>query len=131
MNLAKDLGNLPPNICTPTYLGRAAQGLSKKTGLKVEVLGRKQIEALGMGSFLSVAQGSDTPPQFIVMRHLGGKVGEAPIVLVGKGITFDTGGISLKPDEVRHVWRCIGDWHNVCKRFDEVKKERHWRDPHM
>ncbi|WP_371819922.1 leucyl aminopeptidase [Polynucleobacter sp. MWH-Aus1W21] len=99
MNLAKDLGNLPPNVCTPTYLGKTAQGLSKKAGLKVEVLGRKQIEALGMGSFLSVAQGSDTPPQFIVMRHQGGKAGEAPIVLVGKGITFDTGGISLKPGE--------------------------------
>ncbi len=99
MHLAKDLGNLPPNICTPTYLGKAAQGLSKKVGLKVEVLGRKQIETLGMGSFLSVANGSDTPPQFIVMRHQGGKVGEAPIVLVGKGITFDTGGISLKPGE--------------------------------
>ncbi|WP_415070301.1 leucyl aminopeptidase [Polynucleobacter necessarius] len=99
MNLARDLGNLPPNICTPTYLGKTAQGLSKKTGLKVEVLGRKQIEAFGMGSFLSVAKGSDTPPQFIVMRHQGGKAGEAPIVLVGKGITFDTGGISLKPGE--------------------------------
>ena len=99
MNLAKDLGNLPPNICTPTYLGKTAQDLGKKTGLKVEVLGRKQIEALGMGSFLSVAKGSDTPPQFIVMRHQGGKAGEAPIVLVGKGITFDTGGISLKPGE--------------------------------
>jgi len=99
MNLAKDLGNLPPNICTPTYLGKAAQGLTKKVSLKVEVLGLKQIEALGMGSFLSVAKGSDTPPQFIVMRHLGGKTGEAPIVLVGKGITFDTGGISLKPGE--------------------------------
>lgn len=99
MNLAKDLGNLPPNICTPTYLGKAAQGLSKKTSLKVEVLGRKQIEALGMGSFLSVANGSDMPPQFIIMRHQGGKAGEAPIVLVGKGITFDTGGISLKPGE--------------------------------
>ena len=99
MNLAKDLGNLPPNICTPTYLGKAAQGLSKKTNLKVEVLGLKQIEALGMGSFLSVAKGSDTPAQFIVMRHQGGKAGEAPIVLVGKGITFDTGGISLKPGE--------------------------------
>jgi leucyl aminopeptidase len=99
MNLAKDLGNLPPNVCTPTYLGKTAQGLSKKAGLKVEVLGRKQIEALGMGSFLSVAQGSETPPQFIVMRHQGGKAGEAPIVLVGKGITFDTGGISLKPGE--------------------------------
>ena len=99
MNLAKDLGNLPPNICTPTYLGKAAQGLSKKTALKVDVLGLKQIEALGMGSFLSVAKGSDTPPQFIVMKHQGGKAGEAPIVLVGKGITFDTGGISLKPGE--------------------------------
>lgn len=99
MNLAKDLGNLPPNICTPTYLGKVAQGLGKKTSLKVEVLGRKQIEALGMGSFLSVAKGSDTPPQFIVMNHQGGKAGEAPIVLVGKGITFDTGGISLKPGE--------------------------------
>lgn len=99
MNLAKDLGNLPPNVCTPTYLGKTAQGLSKKTQLKVEVLGPKQIEALGMGSFLSVAKGSETPPQFIVMRHQGGKAGEAPIVLVGKGITFDTGGISLKPGE--------------------------------
>jgi leucyl aminopeptidase len=99
MNLAKDLGNLPPNICTPTYLGKTAQGLSKKTSLKVEVLGLKQIEALGMGSFLSVAKGSVTPPQFIVMKHQGGKAGEAPVVLVGKGITFDTGGISLKPGE--------------------------------
>ena len=99
MHLAKDLGNLPPNICSPTYLAKTAQGLSKKVGLKVEVLGRKQIEALGMGSFLSVAQGSETPPQFIVIRHQGGKAGDAPIVLVGKGITFDTGGISLKPGE--------------------------------
>jgi leucyl aminopeptidase len=99
MHLAKDLGNLPPNICTPTYLAQTAQGLSKKVGLKVAVLGRKHIEALGMGSFLSVAQGSETPPQFIVMRHQGGKAGDAPIVLVGKGITFDTGGISLKPGE--------------------------------
>jgi leucyl aminopeptidase len=99
MSLAKDLGNLPPNVCTPTYLAKTAQSLSKKVGLKVEVLGHKQIEALGMGSFLAVTQGSETPPQFIVMRHQGGKPGEAPIVLVGKGITFDTGGISLKPGE--------------------------------
>ena len=99
MDLAKDLGNLPPNICTPTYLAKTAQGLVKKTALKVEVLGQKQLEALGMGSFLSVAKGSDTPPQFIIMRHQGGKPSEAPIVLVGKGITFDTGGISLKPGE--------------------------------
>ena len=99
MNLAKDLGNLPPNVCTPTYLAKTAQGLMKKTKLKVELLTKKQMEALGMGSFLSVAQGSETPPQFIIMRHNGGKANEAPTVLVGKGITFDTGGISLKPGE--------------------------------
>ena len=99
MNLAKDLGNLPPNICTPAYLAKTALNLGKKTNLKVEVLGQKKIEALGMGSFLSVAKGSEKPPQFIIIRHLGGKANEAPTVLVGKGITFDTGGISLKPGE--------------------------------
>ncbi|CAN1488939.1 PepB Leucyl aminopeptidase [Burkholderiaceae bacterium] len=99
MNLAKDLGNLPPNICTPAYLAHTAQTLTKKTALKVEVLGRKQMETLGMGSFLSVTQGSELPPQFIVMRYLGGKPTAAPTVLVGKGITFDTGGISLKPGD--------------------------------
>jgi leucyl aminopeptidase len=99
MNLTKDLGNLPPNICTPTFLAHTAQNLSKKSSLKVQVLGEKQIEALGMGSFLAVAKGSETPPQFIIMRHDGGKANEEPIVIVGKGITFDTGGISLKPGE--------------------------------
>lgn len=99
MNLTKDLGNLPPNICTPTFLAHTAQNLSKKSSLRVQVLGEKQIEALGMGSFLAVAKGSDTPPQFIIMRHDGGRADEDPIVIVGKGITFDTGGISLKPGE--------------------------------
>jgi leucyl aminopeptidase len=99
MNLTKDLGNLPPNVCTPTFLAQTAQNLPKKTNLKVQVFGQKQIEALGMDSFLAVAKGSDTPPQFIVMRHDGGKTNEQPIVIVGKGITFDTGGISLKPGE--------------------------------
>jgi len=99
MNLAKDLGNLPPNVCTPAYLAQTAQALAKKTTLKVEVLGPKQIEALGMGSFLAVTQGSELPPQFIIMRHSGGKATAAPTVLVGKGITFDTGGISLKPGD--------------------------------
>jgi len=99
MNLAKDLGNLPPNVCTPAYLAQTAQALAKKTTLKVEVLGRKQMEVLGMGSFLAVTQGSELPPQFIIMRHSGGKATAAPTVLVGKGITFDTGGISLKPGD--------------------------------
>jgi leucyl aminopeptidase len=99
MDLAKDLGNLPPNICNPTYLATSAKKLGKDLGLKVEVLGRKEIEALKMGAFLAVTQGAVTPPQFIVIRHQGGRATDAPIVLVGKGITFDTGGISLKPGE--------------------------------
>jgi len=99
MDLTKDLGNLPPNICTPTHLGQTAKKLAKEYGFKVQVLGRKEIEALKMGAFLAVTQGAVTPPQFIVIQHQGGSVKEAPTVLVGKGITFDTGGISLKPGE--------------------------------
>jgi leucyl aminopeptidase len=99
VNLAKDLGNLPPNVCNPTYLAKTAQSVGKRLGLKVQVLERKDMERLKMGSFLSVTQGSETPPKFIIMQHNGGTAKEAPIVLVGKGITFDTGGISLKPGE--------------------------------
>ncbi len=103
MELAKDLGNLPSNICTPTYLANTARGIAKTHKLKIEVLGRKQIEALKMGSFLSVTKGTQEPPQFIVLHYNGGaslaKSKQAPVVLVGKGITFDTGGISLKPGE--------------------------------
>ena len=106
VSLAKDLGNLPPNICTPTYLGEQAKQLAKTYGFKVELLGKKEIEKLGMGSFLGVAQGSIEPPRFIVLQHLNGKKSEKPTVLVGKGITFDTGGISLKPggdmDEMKY-----------------------------
>ena len=106
VTLAKDLGNLPPNICTPTYLGDQAKKLAKDYGFKVEVLGHAEIEKLGMGSFLGVAQGSVQPPRLIVLQHLKGKKSQKPVVLVGKGITFDTGGISLKPgsdmDEMKY-----------------------------
>lgn len=97
MDMAKDLGNLPANVCTPTYLANTAKKLAKEYQLGVEVLDRKQLQALRMGSFLSVTNGSEEPPKFIVLRHMGGKAKEAPTVLVGKGITFDSGGISLKP----------------------------------
>jgi len=97
MSLAKDLGNLPGNICTPTYLADQAVELGKRHGIKVEVLDQKDCEKLGMGCFLAVARGSNQPPKFIVMEYQGGKRDEAPIALVGKGITFDTGGISIKP----------------------------------
>jgi leucyl aminopeptidase len=106
MDLARELGNLPSNICTPTYLAGAAKKLAKEFGFGLEVLDRKQLEALKMGSFLSVAKGSEEPPKFIVLKHTGGKAKDAPTVLVGKGITFDTGGISIKPsasmDEMKY-----------------------------
>jgi leucyl aminopeptidase len=97
VTLMKDLANLPGNLCTPTHLAEQAQALAKEHGLGVEVLERADMEKLGMMSLLSVAKGSHQPPKFIVLKYAGGKADEKPIVLVGKGITFDTGGISLKP----------------------------------
>jgi len=96
MNLTKELGNLSPNVCTPTFLANTARKLADDYGFEIEVLERKQLEALKMGSFLSVTRGSDEAPKFIVLKHNGAKSKDAPVVLVGKGITFDTGGISLK-----------------------------------
>jgi leucyl aminopeptidase len=94
---AKDLGNLPGNHCTPTYLAEQAVDMGKRHGVKVEVLEQKDIEKLGMGCFLAVARGSRQPPKLIVMEYHGGKRDAPPVALVGKGITFDTGGISIKP----------------------------------
>ncbi len=103
---AKELGDLPSNICTPSYLADQAKKLAKTYGFDIEILERKQIESLKMGCLLSVAKGSDEPPRFIIIKHLKGKSKAAPIVLVGKGITFDSGGISLKPganmDEMKY-----------------------------
>jgi leucyl aminopeptidase len=97
VELAKEVANRPSNYCTPTFLGDQAKELGRTYGLKVEVLDRKAVERLGMGSFLAVAQGSDEPLRFIVARYDGAPRTSAPVVLVGKGITFDTGGISIKP----------------------------------
>ena len=107
VNLARELGDLPGNICTPTYLANEAKRLaSKASKLNVNILEEKQMKELGMGSLLSVAAGSDQPAKLIVMEYKGGNKKQAPIALVGKGITFDTGGISLKPgagmDEMKY-----------------------------
>ncbi|MDA8254712.1 MAG: leucyl aminopeptidase [Betaproteobacteria bacterium] len=106
MELAKDLGNLPGNICTPSYLADQAKQLGKSHGLNVDVLDRADMEKLGMNTLLSVARGSHEPPKFVVLRHAGGTSGSKPVVLIGKGITFDSGGISLKPgpemDEMKY-----------------------------
>ena len=97
VELARECANRPGNHCTPSYLAQTVKALGKERGLKVEVLERKDCEKLGMGAFLAVAQGSEEPPKFIVARWNGGAKGDAPVVLVGKGITFDSGGISIKP----------------------------------
>ena len=97
MNLAKDLGNRPGNVCTPTHLANTARALAKRHKLKVKVLERADMQKLGMGSLLSVSAGSLEPPKLIVLEYRGGPASQKPVVLVGKGVTFDTGGISLKP----------------------------------
>jgi leucyl aminopeptidase len=95
--LSRDLANLPPNVCTPRYLGTRAQALAKDfPSVKTKVLDEHGIKALKMGAFLAVTQGSDQPPRLIVCEYRGAKQSAAPVCLVGKGITFDSGGISLK-----------------------------------
>ena len=106
MALAKTLGNLPPNICHPSYLAEQAQAMAAEFKLGCEILDTADMEKLGMHSLLSVARGAHQPPKLIVLSYKGAKASEKPIVLVGKGVTFDTGGISLKPaaemDEMKY-----------------------------
>ncbi len=93
----RDLANLPSNVCTPVYLAEQARALAKRhTSLRVQVLDEAAIRREKMGCLLAVAQGSHQPPRFIVLEHRGGKTDRPPVVLVGKGVTFDSGGISLK-----------------------------------
>ena len=106
IELAKEWGNRPANHATPTLLAGAAKALGKLPGIKTQILGPKDVAKLGMGSFLAVAQGAHEPLRFIVLKYQGAPQSSAPIVLVGKGITFDTGGISIKPaaemDEMKY-----------------------------
>ena len=106
MALTKTLGNLPPNICHPTYLADQALAMAAEFGLACEVLERSDMEALGMNALLAVARGSHQPPKLIILHYKGAGDSDKPVVLVGKGITFDSGGISLKPaadmDEMKY-----------------------------
>ena len=95
--LARECANRPGNHCTPAFLADEARRLAKAHALQLDVLGRKELEKLGMGCLLAVAQGSSQPPRFIVLQYRGAARTAPPVVLVGKGITFDTGGISIKP----------------------------------
>jgi leucyl aminopeptidase len=105
--LAKDLGNLPGNICTPSYLADQARELGKRhAAIKVKILEQADMEKLGMDALLSVSKGSRQPPKLIIMEYQGGNKADKPVVLVGKGLTFDAGGISIKPaakmDEMKY-----------------------------
>jgi leucyl aminopeptidase len=97
VELAKEWANRPANHATPVLLAQAAKALAKLPKIKCDVLSPSQVGKLGMGSFMAVAQGSSEPLRFIVLRYDGAAKAQAPVVLVGKGITFDTGGISIKP----------------------------------
>ena len=97
IELAKEWANRPANHATPTLLADAARQLAKKSHLSAEILGPAEVEALGMGAFMAVSQGSEQPLRFIVLKYQGAHKSVAPVVLVGKGVTFDTGGISIKP----------------------------------
>lgn len=125
ISVAKDLGNLAPNICTPTYLAEQATEMAKTYKLKVSILGQKEMEKLGMGAFLAVARGSDQPAKLIVLEYRGMAKMDKPIVLVGKGVTFDTGGISLKPaaemDEMKFDMSGAGSVLGVLTAVAEMK----------
>lgn len=125
MSLTKDLGNLPGNICTPSYLAEQARTLAKTYGLGVEILDPKQMEKLGMGALLSVARGSRQPAKLIVLRYEHGPAEQKPIVLIGKGITFDAGGISIKPaaemDEMKYDMAGAASVLGTFKAISELK----------
>lgn len=98
MNIARDLANQPSNICTPKYISEQAKNIVKNhESVSINILDEKDIKKIGMNALLAVGQGSSNPPKLIELNYMGAKKDDAPIVLVGKGITFDSGGISLKP----------------------------------
>lgn len=126
MALTQDLANLPPNICTPQYLADTAEGLAELYGFEINVLEREDMEKLGMGALLAVARGSEAPPKLITLSYKGAG-DEAPIALVGKGVTFDSGGISLKPgagmDEMKYDMSGAAAVLGVFKTLGELKPQ--------
>lgn len=126
ISLAKNLGDLPGNICTPTYLAEQAKSMGNScSSIKVTVLDERKMEQLGMGALLSVSRGSKEPAKFIIMDYQGGKKGQKPIVLVGKGLTFDAGGISIKPsagmDEMKYDMCGSASVFGTLKAISEMK----------
>jgi leucyl aminopeptidase len=101
--LARTLAIMPGNLCTPSFIADTAKDIAKRHKLKITIFGRKEMEKMGMGSFLAVAQGTPQKPKFIVLEYRGAGVNDAPVALVGKGLCFDSGGISIKPAD-RMEW---------------------------
>jgi len=98
LDWARDLGNQPPNVCNPAFLQREARKLARSPNVSVSVLEERRMTELGMGAFMAVSRGSDTPGKMLIVQYRGARAKQAPpVVLIGKGITFDTGGISIKP----------------------------------
>jgi leucyl aminopeptidase len=125
IEVAKEWANRPANHATPTLLAGAAKAIAKGAAFGCEVMGPKEVTKLGMGAFLAVAQGAAEPLRFIVMRYSGAPSTQAPIVLIGKGITFDTGGISIKPaaemDEMKYDMSGAASVLGVFKALGELK----------
>ena len=95
--IARDVSNHPANIATPTYLADVVKEISKSKNMKTQIFDVSEFEKMGMGAFYGVARGATTPAKMIIVEYKGGKKGDKPFALVGKGLTFDSGGISLKP----------------------------------
>jgi leucyl aminopeptidase len=125
VEFAKEWGNRPGNHATPTLLATAAKSLARRGGITCEVLGPREVAKLGMGAFMAVAQGSEEPLRFIVLRYNGAARSVAPTVLVGKGISFDTGGISIKPagemDEMKFDMCGAASVLGVFRALDQLK----------
>ncbi|HXG70062.1 MAG TPA: leucyl aminopeptidase [Gemmatimonadaceae bacterium] len=96
-SLARRLAMMPGNVCTPDLLAQTAKEIGQRHGIEVTVLGRAEMEAEAMGSFLAVAQGTPQEPKLVVLKYNGGPAGQKPVMLIGKGLCFDSGGISIKP----------------------------------
>lgn len=125
---ARDIENHPGNVVTPSYLAKAAGDIAREGGMKLTVFDRDKIEKIGMGGLAGVASGSDEPPKFILLEYYGGKKGEKPVALVGKGLTFDSGGISIKPatnmDEMKYDMCGAGVVLGVMKAVAQLKPKK-------
>jgi len=124
---ARECANRPGNHATPRFLAEQARALAREHGFRLQVLDQAAVKKLGMGSFMAVAQGSDEPLKFIVLQYQGAAKAQAPVVLVGKGITFDTGGISIKPapemDEMKFDMSGAASVLGTFKALGELKPQ--------